>query len=323
MSNDFEVLRRAYDREHDSRDRRPPEIRSWEHYKVGASRKDIERLMDEGMVTISFKAASYPTRYKLTEKGSNLVWAAAMEHEFARVPASDILEAMDLVVGFEDMKLAIARAVESQRRVHFLLEGPPACAKSLLLEGVRSAVPAAYIAFGSRTSAAGLSEALFEHQPAVLLLDEADKVDMDCYSVLLGLMESGEILETKSRRSRGIRLQTMVLAACNRSAKMPQEFLSRFALHARFPLYTREEFIDVCRGFLARAEDCPPGLAVLIGRLVYDYGIGDVRKARGVWQLMAEPTEDEAQRVVRLMLKYSGDGDKPHTPQAGIRLPGL
>ena len=323
--NDMEVLRRAYDRENDTRDRRPPTLRSWEYYKVGASRKDIERLMDEGLVTIAFKAASYPTRYKLTEKGRDLVWATAMEHEFARVPASSILEAMDLVVGFEDLKLAIARAIESQRRVNFLLEGPPACAKSLLLEGVRSAVPDAYIAFGSRTSAAGLSDALFEHQPSVLLLDEADKMDNECYSVLLGLMESGEVLETKSRKTRGVRLETMVFAACNSSVKMPREFLSRFALHARFPMYTRQEFIDVCLGFLTRAEDCPPELAVLIGQFVFDYDIGDVRKARGVWQLMAAPTEDEARRVVQLMLKYSDNHNKRQTSQTSQsgRLPGL
>jgi len=323
--SDMEVLRRAYDRENDTRDRRPPALRSWEYYKVGASRKDIERLLDEGLVTIAFKAASYPTRYKLTEKGSDLVWATAMEREFARVPASSILEAMDLVVGFDDIKLAIARAVEARRRIHFLLQGPPACAKSLILEGVRSAVPDAYIAFGSRTSAAGLSDALFEHQPAVLLLDEADKMDNDCYSVLLGLMESGEILETKSRKARGIRLETMVFAACNSSVKMPREFLSRFALHARFPMYTRQEFIEVCHGFLTQAEDCPPALAVLIGQLAYDYNLGDVRKARGVWQLMADPTEDEVRRVVQLMLKYSDDHNKRQTSQTSQsgRLPGI
>ena len=172
---------------------------------------------------------------------------------------------------------------------------------------MRSAVPDAYIAFGSRTSAAGLSDALFERQPSILLLDEADKMDNECYSVLLGLMESGEVLETKSRRTRGIKLETMVIAACNNSAKMPAEFLSRFALHAQFPSYSRDEFIEVCTGFLTRAENCPPNLAAFIGQMIYDYGIGDVRKARGAWQLMEAPTQDEALRIIRLMLKYSRD----------------
>jgi len=261
------------------------------------------------MVIIALKSSSL-TKYKLSEKGRNFVFATSMEREFAKIPAASVLEAMNLVVGFEDMKDAIARAVEARRRINFLLEGPPACAKSILLEGVRSAVPDAYIAFGSRTSAAGLSDALFEFQPSILLLDEADKMDNDCYSVLLGLMESGEVLETKSRRTRGIRLETMVIAACNSSAKMPAEFLSRFALHAHFPKYSREEFIEVCTGFLTRAESCPSDLAAVLGQMIYDYGIGDVRKARGAWQLMTAPTMSEALRVIHLMLKYSSDGHK-------------
>lgn len=304
--NDIEILRRAYERENDTRDRRPPQHRSWEYYTIGASRNDIKRLLDEGLLIVAMKTTVL-TKYKLSEKGRSLVWATSMEREFTKIPATSVLEAMDLVVGFDDLKDAIARAVEARRRINFLLEGPPACAKSIMLEGVRSAVPDAYIAFGSRTSAAGLSDALFEFQPSVLLLDEADKMDNDCYSVLLGLMESGEVLETKSRKSRGIRLETMVIAACNSSAKMPLEFLSRFALHAHFPKYTREEFIEVCAGFLTRAESCPSDLAPLIGQLVYDYGIGDVRKARGAWQLMTAPTQDEALRVIQLMLKYSSD----------------
>lgn len=303
--NDMEILRRAYERENDTRDRRP--VRSWEYYTIGASSTDIKRLLDEGLIIISFKANSYPTRYRLSEKGKNLVWATTMEREFEKVPASSILEAMNLVVGFGDIKQAIARAIESRRRINFLLEGPPACAKSLILEGVRSAVSSAYISFGSRTSPAGLSDALFEYQPSVLLMDEADKMHNDCYSVLLGLMESGEILETKSKKTRGIRLDTMVISACNSSDKMPQEFISRFALHVHFPNYSREEFINVCRGFLTRAENCAPEIAAFIGQTVFDYELGDVRKARGVWQLMTEPTEEEVRRVVQMMLKYGND----------------
>ena len=319
--NDMETLKRAYEREHDSRDRRPPQYRSWEYYTLGASRADIKRLLDEGLITVALKTSAI-TKYKLSAKGRDLVWAFTMEREFAKIPASSVMEALELVIGFDDLKEAIALAVEARRRINFLLEGPPACAKSIMLEGVRSAVPDAYIAFGSRTSAAGLSEALFEHQPSVLLLDEADKMDNEVYSVLLGLMESGEVLETKSRKTRGVKLNTMILAACNSSAKMPREFLSRFALHVHFPTYTRQEFIDVCRGFMAKAEGCPRDLAGIIGQLVYDYGIGDVRKARGVWQLMTAPTESEIHRVIQLMLKYSPDHRRLKKP-AKNRLPGI
>jgi len=318
----MEILRRAYERENDTRDRRPPHLRSWEFYTIGASRDDMRRLLDEGFIVIALKTSNL-TKYKLSEKGRQFVWATTMDREFAKIPAESVLEAMDLVVGFDDIKDAIAKAVESRRRINFLLEGPPACAKSLLLEGVRSAVPDAYIAFGSRTSASGLSEALFEYQPSVLLLDEADKLNMDVYSVLLGLMESGEILETKSRKTRGIKLDTMLIAACNSTVKMPREFLSRFALHVLFPTYTREEFIDVCRGFLTRAEQCPQNIADIIGRAIFDYSLGDVRKARGVWQLMTAPTQEEVYRVIHLMQKYNPDGRRRTRSTQGSRLPGL
>ncbi|MBA7649283.1 hypothetical protein ES703_57079 [subsurface metagenome] len=320
----MDILRRAYERETDSRDRRPPHLRSWEYYTIGASQKDVRRLLDEGLLIVAIKTSNI-TKYKLSDKGRELVWALSMEREFAKIPAESVLDAMGLVVGFDDVKEAIAWAVATRRRTNFLLEGPPACAKSLILEGVRSAVPDAYIAFGSRTSAAGLSDALFEYQPSVLLMDEADKMENEVYSVMLGLMEGGEVLETKSRKSRGIRLETLIIAACNSSAKMPPEFLSRFALHVHFPLYKREEFIDVCYGFLTRAENCPPELAKLIGQFVYDYSIGDVRKARAVWQLMISPTESEIQRVIRLMLKYAPDNNKRRqpSPAPSSRLPGL
>jgi len=321
---DMEILRRAYERENDSRDRRPPQIRSWEYYTIGASRDDIKRLLDEGLLIIAAKTSAL-TKYKLSEKGRQLVWATTMEREFTKIPAVDIMEAMDLVVGFDDIKQSIAQAIESRRRINFLLEGPPACAKSIMLEGVRSVVPDAYIAFGSRTSASGLSEALFEYQPSVLLMDEADKMHNDCFSVLLGLMESGEILETKSRKTRGIKLETMVIGACNSSAKMPREFLSRFALHVYFPTYSQEEFIDVCQGFLTRAEQCPTDIAAIIGKSIFDYGLGDVRKARGVWQLMTSPTREEVYRVIQLMLKYSPDNHNYNKRRKGQseRLPGM
>ena len=39
----------------------------------------------------------------------------------------------------------------------------------------------------------------------------------------------------------------------------------------------------------------------------FDYNLGDVRKARGVWQLMTAPTAEEVHWVARLMKKYSRD----------------
>lgn len=321
---DIELLRKAWERENDTRDYRPPGKRSWQGWHIGATASDLHRLKTEELIAVAFKEKGL-TKYILTRKGSDLAMPAVLDREFARVDAPTIMEALSLVVGFDDVKETLASAISAQRKVNFMLEGPPACAKSIMLEGIRAAVPEAFMAFGSRTSAAGLSQILFEYQPRVLLLDEADKMRSDVYSVLLGLMERGEILETKSRNVRGITLETTVIAACNSSEKMPREFLSRFALHVNFPTYTRDEFVDVCRGFLTRAEECSEDLATLIGVQIWDGNLGDVRKARGVWDLITAPTEAEVHRVVQLMMKYSAESNPPRKRRKAStgRMPGM
>jgi hypothetical protein len=287
-------------------------LRAWEAANVGASRQDMNRLLGAEFIecrTHSSKVGANqygPALYKLTEKGRK---AASVDSEvYPRVSAGDIIGAMSLIVGFEDIKETLAYSIEARKRIHFLMEGPPACAKSLFLDAVRNIVPTSYMAFGSRTSGRGLSDALFEKKPTILLMDEADKMRHDVFSLTLGLMEAGEIIETKSGNTRGIKLPAMVIAACNSSKKMPAEFLSRFAFHPKFPHYTREEFIDVVRSMLSRVESCPEELSVLIAQQVYDNGLGDVRQARGVWQLMKEPTREEVIRVLRMKAKYSTEG---------------
>jgi len=55
---------------------------------------------------------------------------------------------------------------------------------------------------------------------------------------------------------------------------------------------------------LMRTEQVPEDIAVLIGTQVYDYELGDVRKARGVAQLMTAQTAEEVQRILIMMDKY-------------------
>ena len=307
MANDMEILKNAYAHEHDDRNKR----KAWEYYVIGATQAEIRQMVKDGLVCVAFKGDSF-TAYQLTDKGNKLA-TAGEERQYPKIPATSVLDAMDMVIGWDDIKQRVAFAVEARKRTHFLFEGPPACAKSLVLEALRTVVPDAYMVFGSRTSAAGLSDALFEHQPSMLLADEVDKMHMDTISALLGLMERGEIIDTKRGKegTRGIVLQTMVFAACNHSDRMPREFLSRFALHVRFPEYTRDQFIDVCTGYMAKSEHCDPELAKMIGTLVFDYGLGDVRKARAVWNLMTEPTEAEARDVIALMVKYGTAAPQP------------
>lgn len=302
MASDIEILRRAAELEESYGPR------AWEALRVKAGRADINRLLNAELIEQRQRSGNIgpgqytSALYRLTEKGKEV---AAKELEVRPIiPAAEIIETMSLIVGFEDIKETIAYSIEGRKRIHFLLEGPPACAKSLFLDAVRNAVPDAYLAFGSRTSGRGLSDKLFEKQPSVLLMDEADKMRHDVFSLTLGLMEAGEIIETKSQNTRGLQLDTMVIAACNSSRKMPPEFLSRFAFHPKFPPYDRDEFIEIVCFMLGQDEGCPEDLARMIAVQVYDSHQGDVRQARGVWKLMRQPTEAEAMRVLRMKEKY-------------------
>jgi len=319
MATDIEILTQALNFEA----KRAPQC--WDASAVGAGRADINRLAEAGLIILRVRSSRVgigqygPSLYALTSKGRGL--ATNPEQPLQDVSAAVILAAMDLIVGFDDIKETIAYAIQKRTRTHFLLEGPPACCKSVMLDAIRATVPDALMVFGSRTSGKGLSDLLFEKRPGVLLLDEADKMRHDVFSLTLGLMEAGEIINTKQGDTRGLKLNCMVIGACNRSNKMPPEFLSRFALHPVFQRYTRQEFIDVVRSMLSRSEQCPEDLAEMIGRQVFDNQLGDVRQARGVWQLMREPTEEEAIRVLRMKAKYSTDA-RPliHKPEESLLL---
>lgn len=324
MSSDIEILTRAYEIETKKGIQGKTQFHpcAWESFQVGATRSDLHRLKTQEMIVVSSRlnAGQFSqVKYRLTEKGIKVVNKYLTENEPVKVSAADVMDAMSLIIGYNDVKEKVARAVEARRKAHFLLEGPPAGAKSLFLEAVRNAVPDAYLAFGSRTSGAGLSDELFLHKPSVLLLDEADKMDKETLAVLLGVLESGEIIETKSKKTRGVKLNTQILAACNSSAKFTPEFKSRYAMHLHFPEYTREEFIEVAIGFLTRVENTPPEVARLIGEKVYDYRLGDIRKARGIWLLMDDPTEDEVEKVIEFSIKYSEEFQAKTRKKESIR----
>jgi replication-associated recombination protein RarA len=305
MATDAQILRAAYQKEHMPGRLERWKPWAWEAWAVNASKEDLKRLRDNGYITEYGETRGH-TLYVLTPRGTTRGEAEVLERKMAAPDYRSIITEMDGIVGFDDIKETLARAVSSQKKINFLLQGPPACAKSLLLDAIKSAAPApySYEAFGSRTSSAGLSDVLFEMSPQILLFDELDKMDGDCYAICLGLMEKGEVVETKKGNIRSEHLDCMVIGACNSSAKMSREFLSRFAAHFYFPEYTRDEFIEVCVGMLARTHNFNADIATIIGASVYDRQLGDVRRARGVADLMMEPSVDEVERSLTLIEKY-------------------
>lgn len=324
--NDMEMLRRAAELEA-SQNLPNYRVVGWEAALVGASQADIERLIGDQLIQVARRPGGHrKTGYNLTESGRGLVNLNGQLQERQRVEISGaaVLDALDLVVGYDDVKHRLASSLERRTRTHYLLEGPPASAKSVILEGVRRAIPDAAMVFGSQTSGPGLSDLLFLHQPQILLIDEIDKVKREAMSVLLGLMETGDVIETKSNKTRGIKLDTTVLAAGNATSGLPREIMDR-VFHLTFEPYTRDEFIRVCTISLLRSEDCPESIARLLGEYVFDYNLGSVREARRLWREMEEPTVDAAKELINFRLKYSPN---PHQRRrrleaASARMPGM
>jgi len=58
-------------------------------------------------------------------------------------------------------------------------------------------------------------------------------------------MERGNVLETKYKRHRGLKLDLVVFAAGNTDRTIPPELLSRFNTKLYFPPYSFEEFIRI------------------------------------------------------------------------------
>jgi Holliday junction DNA helicase RuvB len=216
----------------------------------------------------------------------------------AEVPA-DIL---DVVVGHEEKKEIIMRALKSKERVHILLYGSPASAKSLILECLQRLPGAKYI-IGSASTKAGLFELLYNEEPRFLILDEIDKLEsMEDLSILLSLMQTGFICETKHNRRRSKKLNTKVMAACNRIDRLPPELLSRF-VKLRFRDYSDDEFIDVSAKVLQR-EGIPMGLAVYIAdQALRKLKTRDVRDACKCARLLKSMTREEVDHVISLLAK--------------------
>jgi len=210
----------------------------------------------------------------------------------------------ECIIGYDDLKDEIKFTLREGRKSHYLLIGPPATAKSLFLMELGH-LRGAYPATGSRVSGAGLTDAFFNHQPKILILDEIDKIPMDATAVLLSVMESGDVLETKYKRQRGLKHDLVVFAAGNTDKTMPPELLSRFDTKLYFSPYSFEEFVSVCRGYLSRYENVPRVLAEYIGIETWQQLDKDVRTARGIARRLRENTTDDVNRVVRFLMKYA------------------
>ena len=275
----------------------------WRWYEVGAHTASITKLVVMQLVRISFKSHS-ETRYQLTDAGiaraeGNMVSVPDMEN---REPVSYNIIVDDIfndIVGYDNVKELLRESLQLEKPIHVLLVGPPSLAKSMFLWDIERAYGDFTLPLiGSATSHAGLWDMIAKKRPKIVLIDEIEKMVLADQAGLLALMEQGRIIRAKVGRELDERITVWVIAAANRTAKMPVELLSRFSIH-NLTEYSSVEFRKVVTNVLVSHEDTDYDSAAAIA----SYLLGKSHDVRDAVRVARLAKRTGVKRAVELLIK--------------------
>jgi len=204
------------------------------------------------------------------------------------------------IVGNDDIKLILNKAILSRNAVHVLLMGKPGSAKTMFLTEMMRRLKNSYFLVGSNTTKAGLLNQLFERRPRFLLIDELEKMSVTDQTSLLHLMETGIISEIKINKTRQLKLSSWVFATANSCHKIIEPLLSRFVV-LEMSEYTFDEFSEIAVTRL-RKEHLDKSIAKVIAEKVWnEIGSRDIRDVIKVARLAS--SIEEISFVVRMLNK--------------------
>jgi Holliday junction DNA helicase RuvB len=147
------------------------------------------------------------------------------------------------IIGYDNVKRLVRMALDSDEQVSILLSGPPASAKTMYLESLGK-LKSSYLIDGASTTKSGLNDCLFLNNPKYLLIDEIDKMLTKDQAMLLDLMETGIVSETKHNKTRTANMKTSVFATSNNVNDIITPLQSRFFV-VELPPYTYEQFYEI------------------------------------------------------------------------------
>ena len=206
------------------------------------------------------------------------------------------------ILGNDDIKLILNKAILSERPIHIILVGKPGSAKTMFLTEMMRRLKNSYFIVGSNTTKAGLVNQLFEKQPKYLLIDELDKMSGNDQVSLLHLLETGIISETKVKKTREMELTSWVFATANTCEKIIESLLSRFVV-VEIPEYTFEEFADITISILSKENIDHYVARVIAEKVWHELASRDIRDVIKVARLAG--SIEEISLVVKMMNKQS------------------
>jgi Holliday junction DNA helicase RuvB len=171
---------------------------------------------------------------------------------FSKKREYKIEELFDDIIGYNNVKRLFSMALDSYEQVSILLSGPPASAKTMFLESL-SKLKSSYFVDGASTTKSGLIDCLFLNNPKYLLIDEIDKMSTKDQAMLLNLMETGIVSETKHNKTRTAKMKTSVLATSNNVRAIITPLQSRFFV-VELALYTYQQFYQISMHLLTKGH---------------------------------------------------------------------
>jgi replication-associated recombination protein RarA len=207
----------------------------------------------------------------------------------------------DNIIGYDDIKKLFFLSFESQRPIHILLVGPPASAKTLFMLGCMK-LERSYFTLGTHSTKSGMLDYLFEKRPRYLIVDEIEHMSIRDQTVLLSLMETGIIAETKHMKTRNTQVKTWVFATTNETNHMLTPLLSRF-LVLHFKQYKFENFLDISIHMLGQegiAKDIANEVATQVWHNMRSKDIRDCIKIAHLAK-----TKDDVIWIVETLIRYN------------------
>ena len=211
------------------------------------------------------------------------------------------------VVGYSDIKKLLLKSIVSKNPVNILLTGPPSSSKTVFLLEMLEGLDNTYFVDGTGVSAPGMMDHLFSNNTKYLLIDEIDKMKTIDQAVLLNVMETGILSETKMKgKTRQKRMKLWIFATSNDTDRLSEPLRSRF-MELHLKEYSCEEFIDIVCRLLQKKFHMNPELSRTIGNTVWNrMKSKDIRDAIKIARLAKSPSDVEW--LVDVQTKYSKNG---------------